>query len=198
MKRYLKLLSTSVSAALAGAVSSYADEAPPGADTLGHVDTSFGNIPVKQGLNTRIPLTLAAHGSHRSHGSHGSHRSSSGGAARPAPRYSSPVPATPAPRVYPAPEKQSDPLGQRAKPQDTYNPSIPDASKLAADKELRKRVILQVQMKLTISGEYDGNIDGIMGPATRDAIDIYKIKKGLKRGGYLDLETLNALGINAN
>jgi peptidoglycan hydrolase-like protein with peptidoglycan-binding domain len=46
-----------------------------------------------------------------------------------------------------------------------------------------------------IQGDYDGSIDGVMGPKTRDAIDLYKIKRGLQRGGYLDKATLDALGV---
>ena len=195
MKRYLKLLSASVTAALAGATSSFAGE--PGKEVKGleQADNSFGNIPMRQGLNTSVPLTLAAHGSHQSHGSHGSHRSSSGSSARPVPNNS---PSPPPSDTRTTPRKRSEPLGQRAKPKDTYDPAVPDSTALASDKALRKKVISKVQLKLTVSGEYSGDIDGIMGPATRDAIDIFKIKNGLKRGGYLDLETLNALGISAN
>jgi peptidoglycan hydrolase-like protein with peptidoglycan-binding domain len=52
-----------------------------------------------------------------------------------------------------------------------------------------------VQLALLLQGDYDGAIDGVMGPATRDAIDIFKIKRGLPRGGYLDKATLDALGV---
>ena len=45
-------------------------------------------------------------------------------------------------------------------------------------------------------GYYAGAIDGIMGPSTRDAVDLFKISRGLPRGGYLDVDTLNALGIS--
>jgi His-Xaa-Ser repeat protein HxsA len=194
MKRYLKLLSASVSAALAGTTSSFAGEPVKEPKRLDLGDNSFGNIPMQQGLNTSVPLTLAAHRSHSSHGSHGSHRSSSGSSARPTPNYSPPPPTN----TQPTPKKQSEPLGQRAKPKETYDPAVPDARGLVSDKALRFKVIKKVQLRLTISGEYSGDIDGIMGPATRDAIDIFKIKNGLKRGGYLDLDTLNALGISVN
>lgn len=133
-----------------------------------------------------LPKFFAGHRSHSSHGSHGSHRSGTGGGYRAPPAY---VPPPPPPR-------RSDPLGQPAKPADSYRPAIPDASSLTNNAALRKRVIERVQLQLSILGEYKGPIDGVMGPQTRDAIDLYKIKKGAKRGGYLDSDTLNLLGVN--
>ena len=198
MNKYAKMLAASVSAAL-GTNSAAALEKEQ-AYTTESQGGEFGAIPAKANLHTSIPLILAAHSSHSSHGSHGSHgshRSSSGGSGRPVPNYPTPPPVQSQPRPE-IPKRKADPLGQRPKPKDSYKPKIPDAKKLTADKELRKRVIMRVQLALYLSGEYTGSVDGILGPQTRDAIDVFKIKNGLKRGGYLDLDTLNALGIPIN
>lgn len=147
-------------------------------------------------LNSFLPKFFAGHRSHSSHGSHGSHRSGTGGGYRAPPSYTPPPP--PARRTQPPepPVRRSDPLGQPAKPADSYRPAIPDTPSLAGNAALRKRVIERVQLQLSILGEYKGPIDGVMGPQTRDAIDLYKIKKGAKRGGYLDSDTLNLLGVS--
>lgn len=186
MKKKMKSLASLIGATLVNQVASADEIANPGVNSEG--DSPFSKLPIDQSLNTSVPLTLAAHRSHSSHGSHGSHRSSS----TPMPSY----PSSPSTAPPPAASPRSDPLGQPVKPKDTYDPAIPDAQRLKNDKALRKKVIEKVQMVLFLSGDYKGKIDGILGPETRDAIDLYKIKKGLKRGGYLDLETLNALGVS--
>ena len=184
MKGYLKLLSAAVSAAFLGSQSA---ANPTDEITLSSLEEgSFGNLPVKRMLNTDVPLHLAAHSSHSSHGSHGSHRSSAGSSAAPVPSY----PSTP----RPAP--RADPLGQPPKPKETYKPKIPDAEKLRNDKDLREKVVQKVQMVLFLSGEYTGKITGVLDAETRDAVDLYKIKRGILRGGYLDRDTLNELGVS--
>ena len=76
-----------------------------------------------------------------------------------------------------------------------YNPSIPDMAELIENKVLRKQVILKIQERLKIQQYYFGATDGIMGPATMTAIDVFKISKGYPLGGYLDQESLDALGV---
>ncbi|MDA7583884.1 His-Xaa-Ser repeat protein HxsA [Luminiphilus sp.] len=155
-------------------------------------DTQFdGLTPSSRPLNASVPDLLAVH---RSHASHASHRSSAGS------KRSTPVPHTPAPMPRstppPAPEKPSDPLGQEPKPSQTFRPSANDDPKVKDDKELRKEVVEKVQLQLQLLGYYSGAIDGVLGPETRSAIDIFKIERSLPRGSYLDTETLNALGIS--
>jgi peptidoglycan hydrolase-like protein with peptidoglycan-binding domain len=50
-----------------------------------------------------------------------------------------------------------------------------------------------VQTQLTQLGYYTGPIDGIFGPATRDAVAKYQIAKGLDVTGSLSPDTLQAL-----
>ena len=196
MKEIFKKLSTAVGVAMASFPASANDGStidPRVEKLLDH----FGDIKhdtIK--LVDSVPEFLAAHRSHGSHSSHGSHRSSSGsgsGISRPSAPRTPVIPSTP-PKLKVMP--RSDPLGQKPKPADTFQPAIPDATELRSNKELRRRVIERVQLQLLTRGLYQGNIDGIMGPLTRDAIDLFKIKNGLKRGGYLDEATLNALGIS--
>lgn len=144
-------------------------------------------------LNISVSKYLAAHRSHSSHASHSSHRSSSGGG------YRSPsVPSTPAPtpkRAQPAP-RQSDPLGQQPRPKSSYPSATPKGlSKKLKDKKARKNIIMRMQLALQFEGWYDGKVDGIMGPATRKAIEKYKRAKGIPGKTVLDVQTLNALGI---
>jgi peptidoglycan hydrolase-like protein with peptidoglycan-binding domain len=56
-------------------------------------------------------------------------------------------------------------------------------------------VISRVQINLQLFGYYSGAVDGVLGPQTRSAIDIFKIENGLPMGSYLDAETLNAIGV---
>ena len=191
MKAVFKNLSATITALAASSVSNgSADDQLT--ENISVVDP-FAGMAFHGLLNDgSLPEYLAGHRSHASHGSHGSHGShrSSAGSSRPA------IPSTPAPRPAPIPRAPaSDPLGQQPKPPQTYKPAIPDAPALRNNRELRATVIRQVQSKLKILGYYSGSVDGVMGPMTRDAIDVYKIAKGIPRGGYLDIGTLNALGV---
>jgi|SaaInlStandDraft_1057018.scaffolds.fasta_scaffold09118_7 His-Xaa-Ser repeat protein HxsA len=188
MKKSMRALSSAMSAAFV--ITGTASDAERSGD-ISEV-SSFSGLQFEGTLNSEeVPMFLAAHSSHRSHGSHGSHRSSSGGSARPVPSSLPP----PAPAPTPRPSPKSDPLGQQPKPKATYKPPIPDDPSLLTDSALRADVVRRVQLALLLQGDYDGAIDGVMGPATRDAIDIFKIKRGLPRGGYLDKATLDALGV---
>jgi His-Xaa-Ser repeat protein HxsA len=195
MRRNIKALSLAVATAFSiSSKGANPDEAELASPSEG---AAFGGLmPSSRLLNSEVPLFLAQHRSHSSHGSHGSHRSSS---PTPTPRYRSPVPS-PAPAQIPAPTPppapKADPLGQESKPQQTYNTKANDDSRLIDNKELKKRVISRVQINLQLLGYYSGAIDGVLGPLTRSAIDIFKIENGLPMGSYLDTETLNAIGIS--
>ena len=52
-----------------------------------------------------------------------------------------------------------------------------------------------VQTDLTQKGYFNGPIDGIYGPATRDAVAKYQIAKGLDVTGSLSPDTLQSLGL---
>src|SRR5881398_2328421 len=53
-----------------------------------------------------------------------------------------------------------------------------------------------VQTDLTQKGYFNGPIDGIYGPATRDAVAKYQIAKGLDVTGSLSPDTLQSLGLS--
>ena len=148
-------------------------------------------------LNNSLPIYLAAHRSHQSHASHGSHRSSSTPTAprrAPAPTFVVP----PAPQ--PAEPATNDPLGQPPRPdqsvpgnnafekQQLLNQAMTDADKL-------KNIIMRVQLTLQILGFFDGSIDGVMGPTTREAINEYRVSKDIPTSEKLDVITLDSLGI---
>ncbi|MBD3738772.1 MAG: peptidoglycan-binding protein [Pseudomonas balearica] len=53
----------------------------------------------------------------------------------------------------------------------------------------------RVQRALTLEGYDPGGIDGLMGDNTRSALRRYQASRGLSQSGYLDLPTLDALGV---
>lgn len=196
MKQKIKLLSLAVATAFTQSTS--ANKLDENEFTPAPGGGPFSDLmPSVRPLNTDVPLFLAQHRSHSSHGSHGSHRSSS---PTPSPRYPAPsvTPPTPAPAPRAPAVPSADPLGQEAKPQQTYRLTEKDDPRLADNKELRKRVISRVQINLQLFGYYSGDIDGVMGPQTRSAIDVFKIENGLPLGSYLDAETLNAIGVSVD
>jgi len=52
-----------------------------------------------------------------------------------------------------------------------------------------------VQTQLTQLGYYTGPVDGIFGPATRDAVAKYQIANQLNVTGSLSPDTLQSLGL---
>ncbi|HFO2534610.1 TPA: peptidoglycan-binding protein, partial [Yersinia enterocolitica] len=70
---------------------------------------------------------------------------------------------------------------------------------LTSDSEKRKRLIMRVQFALLDKGFYNGNIDGIMGPSTRQSIKNYRVANGLPTPvtETLDTQLLNSLNILA-
>ena len=52
-----------------------------------------------------------------------------------------------------------------------------------------------VQMLLARLGYYNGSIDGVFGPSTRDAVGRYQLAKSLEVTGSLSPDTLKALGL---
>ena len=76
-----------------------------------------------------------------------------------------------------------------------YSPAVPDMAGLIENKVLRKQVIVKIQERLKIQGYYSGSLDGVMGPKTMTAIDVFKIAKGYPLGGYLDSKSIDAIGI---
>ena len=167
-------------------------------------DENLNSIKVGS-LNETLPKFLAQHRSHSSHGSHRSHRSSSGGSySKPkAPSY----PRTPSPTPKPQPAKspsdsqlkQSDPNGKPKQPDNTYNNQpVSDATTLQymlSEKEKREMLIKRVQLYLKINGYYNGDVDGIMGPATRYAINKFQEANGVQISDKLNVKTLDAMGI---
>jgi FMN-dependent NADH-azoreductase len=57
-------------------------------------------------------------------------------------------------------------------------------------------LVVTVQQELAREGYYHGQVDGIIGPDTRRAIDRYQSDHGLRRTGTLTVETLHSLGFD--
>lgn len=69
------------------------------------------------------------------------------------------------------------------------------AAKTTAYSSVSKEVVLDIQRRLETLGVYVGPVDGIMGPQTALAIDVFKIKSGLELDSQLDGEVLQAMGL---
>ena len=123
-------------------------------------------------LNATAQDRYAAHQSHASHGSHGSHRSSAGGSGGYVP--SAPVPPTPRTVPKPTPPPVATP---------------PAAQNFSL-------MVVRVQAALMRKGYYIGDIDGLLGPATRSAITAYQIDHDIPATGRMDIKTLSKLGIS--
>jgi His-Xaa-Ser repeat protein HxsA len=57
-------------------------------------------------------------------------------------------------------------------------------------------MVVRVQAALMRRGYFKGDIDGVLGPKTRDAIIAYQKAQGLKQTGRMDVDTLTKLGIS--
>ena len=108
-------------------------------------------------LNATASDRYAAHSSHRSHGSHRSHRSSSGsgGAARPN-----------SPQTTPTPNPETP-------TETTPSPPKPAPAEIS-------RMAIRVQAALMRLGYFKSDIDGILGPATREAIKGFQNISGVR------------------
>lgn len=130
-------------------------------------------------------LILAQHRSHRSHSSHSSHRSSAGGGGtyrapvyRPAPVYT--PPRVTIPRTTPAPRATSP----STRP--GYLRSQPDGF---------TSMVQRVQRGLIAFGYDVGDVDGVVGPQTRTALERFQRDFSLPVTGTITPAVLNALGI---
>lgn len=185
MKHYFKRLAALITLSLTHNTSSVAAQNEMETDLI--VDD-----PIRVAdLNVSVSKMLAAH---RSHSSHRSHRSSSSGGYRaptnPNPSHSN----TPSIRRNNTGNRTADPLGQQARPLSSY-PSTQPKTKLPIDKESLRNIIMRVQLTLKFDNYYHGDIDGTMGPETREAVRKFKEANGITGKAVLDAKTLNALGI---
>ena len=57
------------------------------------------------------------------------------------------------------------------------------------------RVIADVQAELQQMGYYQGEVDGLLGPLTREALAAYQADQGLTATAMLDQPTLDSLGL---
>jgi peptidoglycan hydrolase-like protein with peptidoglycan-binding domain len=70
-----------------------------------------------------------------------------------------------------------------------------DKGKRAARGGGNREQVRAAQQALKDKGLYDAEVDGVMGPKTREAIREFQKKENLKETGRLDAETLAKLGV---
>jgi hypothetical protein len=66
---------------------------------------------------------------------------------------------------------------------------------VASNAAMPDSTVAAVQTQLTQQGYYNGPVDGIFGPLTRDAVAKYQIDKQLDVSGSLSAQTLQSLGL---
>lgn len=169
----------------------FAASFPLGSDKAQSLDEKYD--PLKSSdpidpINLR-PLNLPGDNlfaAHRSHSSHASHRSSSGGGG-----YSTPRPAyQPAPQPAMRPVDPGRPESVSSQPPTQSSPSL-------TTEEKKRLQIMRVQIGLHSLGLYTGNVDGVLGNDTKEAIKSFQVLKDIKADGLMSTETLNALGVPA-
>jgi peptidoglycan hydrolase-like protein with peptidoglycan-binding domain len=66
----------------------------------------------------------------------------------------------------------------------------------AATLDLSQAEIRQVQEVLIEKGFYEGDVDGIFGPRTREALITFQRQEGLEASGRIDTRTVTSLGLS--
>jgi peptidoglycan hydrolase-like protein with peptidoglycan-binding domain len=85
--------------------------------------------------------------------------------------------------------------GTPDEPETTINIVRPETPRPSLTPPRSDRVVQQVQGILKDLGFYTGTVDGLPGPNTQRAIDAYRQKVGLAKGG-MDQELLDQLGVS--
>lgn len=65
-----------------------------------------------------------------------------------------------------------------------------------APSELNQSQIKEIQQALNRQGFDAGNVDGVWGPETREAVENFQAKRNIESDQALNEETLSALGVN--
>jgi peptidoglycan hydrolase-like protein with peptidoglycan-binding domain len=94
--------------------------------------------------------------------------------------------------AYAAESTPSNAAGHQAMPSSTSSGS----SQAAAQQNAPRAEVQQAQEKLKAEGMYKGQVDGIDGPETKQALEQFQQKNGLKQTGQLDQQTLAKLGVS--
>jgi peptidoglycan hydrolase-like protein with peptidoglycan-binding domain len=76
---------------------------------------------------------------------------------------------------------------------DNASSSMSSGSHAGQQAAMSRDEVKQAQQKLKAEGLYNGQIDGIDGPETKQALQQFQQKNGLQQTGTLDQETLSAL-----
>jgi peptidoglycan hydrolase-like protein with peptidoglycan-binding domain len=76
------------------------------------------------------------------------------------------------------------------------DPMKSDAKTRAAG--MSREQVKKAQQALKDKGHYDGDIDGLVGPKTRDAMKKFQKAEGIQETGRLDAETMAKLGVQAS
>jgi len=101
-------------------------------------------------------------------------------------------------------QRGSSPTGRASKPASPANSKSPFVTesptrstyKFSVSEMPSPDTVKRIQKRLKILRLYTGAVDGVFGPDTALAIDLYKIKNNLEANGYFDRETLHYLGVD--
>lgn len=133
-------------------------------------------------LDDTTSFQVAGHRSHRSHSSHRSHYSSRVGYGS----YHKPS--------YSSPSKSSSSYSSPSNRTKSVSVSSDNVSKTSIDSETKvDPVVLEIQEKLKKLGFYEGEVDGLYGEKTRNAIILYQTKEGLDPDGKATKDLLEQI-----
>ncbi len=85
--------------------------------------------------------------------------------------------------------------GQPAPPEATERPAELDQRPAVSFDVLTTATRQELQSRLAERGYYEGPIDGLIDPATREALSDFQRAHGLEATGYLDPPTARTLGL---
>lgn len=78
----------------------------------------------------------------------------------------------------------------------TENSAAPEAEETLSKNGSRGEEVRKIQTKLKQWGYYKGNVDGVFGPKTEEAVRYFQRKNGLAVDGIAGPKTLSAMGIS--
>lgn len=221
IKDFLKLFSTSITAGLPAALSFQVNagqiDTPSATANVENQDPT--PIQFQDTLNNAAENLYAAHSSHSSHASHASHSShysgSGGGYNYSPPPATVTTPEKVLPQTSPetmydkkgnayicTPQESGPPICQPAEKKQDYKLGPREPIRFESHNDLDgvdetalARVVLRVQIALKLRGLYLGALTKQLNQESRDVIRQFQKSNELNQEGYLNIETLDALGV---
>ncbi|MEX1099506.1 MAG: peptidoglycan-binding domain-containing protein [Bacteriovoracaceae bacterium] len=101
-------------------------------------------------------------------------------------------------------QEQQEPQKQEAEKQERQDVTATDPAEEQQQQEessldqLSQDQIVEIQQTLNDEGFHSGNVDGMVGPDTKEALKKFQEEKGLSASGDIDQETIDELGVDVD